>query len=170
VNPGDNAATLSQLGRGEALLATGLDYKEQPEKAKEIELAKTLNQVYKERYGGWDNFVKTFQEDPVGVLGDVSTALGVGGGAVSAAGKGAAVLGAAETGGKIANVGQKIAAAGEAINPVTLPYLVWISNGASHRTYSLPAEQAEEGFLIKTEDFTGTPDFPAQIQILVTKS
>jgi hypothetical protein len=122
VHPVDTATTLSQLARGEALLATGLDYKEQPEKAKEIELAKTLNQVYKDRYGGWDNFVKTFQEDPVGVLGDVSTVLGLGGGAVNVAGKSAAMLGAAETGGKIASVGQKVAGVGEAINPVTLPF------------------------------------------------
>jgi hypothetical protein len=58
----------------------------------------------------------------------------------------------------------------EFIAPVTLPYLVWTSNGGTHRTHCAPEERAEEGFLIRTEDLAGNPEFPPQLQILVTKA
>lgn len=53
---------------------------------------------------------------------------------------------------------------------VTLPYLVWTSDGSGHRVYSAPSEQAEYGFLIRSENAAGDPEFPPQIQLLITKA
>jgi hypothetical protein len=54
--------------------------------------------------------------------------------------------------------------------PIDLPYLVWSSDGAGHRVYSDPSEQDEFGFLIRSETESGAPEFPPQIQILITKA
>jgi hypothetical protein len=49
-------------------------------------------------------------------------------------------------------------------------YLVWPSNGATHRCYSLPEEQFPEGFAVRSKSYDGEDTFPAAVQILVTKS
>ena len=71
--------------------------------------ARALVDLYKQRYGGWENLAKTLYEDPVGVLADLST-LATGGGAalkgLGMAGKAAKVGRAAElatTAGKVAS-------------------------------------------------------------------
>lgn len=53
---------------------------------------------------------------------------------------------------------------------IDLPYLVWLSDGAGHRVYSLPSEQDEFGFMIRSEAETGDPELPPQIQILIAKA
>lgn len=54
--------------------------------------------------------------------------------------------------------------------PVEGEYLVWPSNGATHRCYSLAEEQLPEGFAVRSQSYSGDVDFPEYLQILVTKS
>jgi hypothetical protein len=49
-------------------------------------------------------------------------------------------------------------------------YLVWPSNGATHRCYSLAEEQFPEGFAVRSVAYEGGESFPERLQILVTKS
>lgn len=118
LHPVDTATMLGKLAQGEALLATGLDYSEQPEKAKSVELARSLNSMYRERYGGWDNFVKTIQTDPVGAMADISTVLTGGAGAVRATGAAAQAAGAAGAAGKLSKAGAVLSTAGQFTDPL----------------------------------------------------
>lgn len=54
--------------------------------------------------------------------------------------------------------------------PVEGEYLVWPSNGKTHRCYSLVEEQFSEGFAVRSEAYEGGDAFPERLQILVTKS
>lgn len=54
--------------------------------------------------------------------------------------------------------------------PIDGEYLVWPSNGATHRCYSLPEEQFPEGFAVRSQSYDGEDTFPSALQILVTKS
>lgn len=74
-SPIDTTKAIGNILQGEALLQSGLDYKEQPEKLAQLEQAKAVNSFYKERYGSWGKFTEALQTDPVGVLADVSTVL-----------------------------------------------------------------------------------------------
>jgi hypothetical protein len=118
LNPVDTATMLGKLAQGEALLATGLDYAEQPEKAKSIELARSLNSMYRERYGGWDNFVKTIQTDPVGAMADISTVLSGGAGALRATGAAAGAAGATGAAGKLSQAGAVLTKASQVTDPL----------------------------------------------------
>ena len=55
-------------------------------------------------------------------------------------------------------------------SPVDGEYLVWPSNGRTHRCYSLAEEQFPEGFAVRSESYEGGEGFPERLQILVTKS
>lgn len=54
--------------------------------------------------------------------------------------------------------------------PVDGDYLVWPSDGDTHRCCSKLDEQFPEGFVVRTKTFTGDETFPDNLQILVTKS
>ena len=118
-NPIDTTKAIGNILQGEALLQSGLDYKEQPEKLAQLEQAKAVNSFYKERYGSWGKFTEALQTDPVGVLADVSTVLlpvtgglraGSGLAGIASMPKTASALGAA------ANVASE---AGRLTNPLT---------------------------------------------------
>lgn len=61
-----------------------------------------LMQDMAKRWGGWDNIVNTFRDDPVGMAADASTVLDAGGGAMRALGVGGKL-------GEVGNVTQKVA-------------------------------------------------------------
>jgi hypothetical protein len=67
-----------------------------------------------ERFGGQENILKTLQNDPVGLLADLSAAFTGGGAALL---KGQSALG--RTGGLVGNVGKYAKTAGEYTNPIT---------------------------------------------------
>lgn len=118
-NPIDTTKAIGNILQGEALLQSGLDYKEQPEKLAQLEQAKAVNSFYKERYGSWGKFTEALQTDPVGVLADVSTVLlPVTGGlrAVSALAGVASMPKTASALGTAANVASE---AGRLTNPLT---------------------------------------------------
>ena len=118
LNPVDTATMIGRLAQGEALLATGLDYKEQPEKQQAVQLAKSLNSMYRDRYGGWDNFIKTVQTDPVGAMADVSTVLTLGAGGVNAAAATTRAAGATGAAGKLAQAGTALSTTGRFTDPL----------------------------------------------------
>ena len=76
-------------------------------------IADSLVELYKKRYGSVGGFQKTLATDPAGILSDISTAVTGAGGAVSAVGK----VGKLST---MANVGSKIAKTGAAIDPLNV--------------------------------------------------
>jgi hypothetical protein len=67
-----------------------------------------VGQFFKDRYGGWDNFKKTLQEDPVGVVGDLSVLLTAGGSAVE------------RLPGVIGEAGEAMRTVGEVSNPLNV--------------------------------------------------
>lgn len=76
-----------------------------------------LTTFFKDRYGSTDAILNTIQTDPVGFLGDLSTAFtGIGGG-VRLVGKTATKAGKV---GVIATAGEKAATVGKAIDPINL--------------------------------------------------
>ena len=84
-----------------------------------------LVDIYKERYGGVDKALNTLEQDPIGVLADLSTIL-TGGGAI------ASKIGTVSKLGKVAKAGEVIAQVGNKINPlsvvskVTQPLKDWL--------------------------------------------
>lgn len=68
---------------------------------------------YKERYGSVDQFLKTLEDDPVGVLADASTVLGGAGAALKGAG-------AATKATAVSNAGTRALGAAERLNPLSM--------------------------------------------------
>jgi hypothetical protein len=109
--------TLSGLGG----TLGGLIYQGLPEgvgnpetRAKQEAMYNQAKEYRGERFGGQENILKTLQNDPVGLLADLSAVLTGGGSALL---KGQSALG--RTGGLVGNVGKYAKTAGEYTNPIT---------------------------------------------------
>ncbi len=63
---------------------------------------------YKQRYGGIENLKKTFYEDPIGVLSDLSIILGGGGAALKGAGTVSKIGGLSRTGQIVSDIGKAV--------------------------------------------------------------
>ena len=80
MNPIETAKTIGQLGAGALSLGLGDDFQQRLGISDESEqLATQVGELMVERYGSLDAAKETLKNDPVGVLGDLSTVLGVGG-------------------------------------------------------------------------------------------
>ena len=80
MNPIDTAKTIGQLGAGALSLGLGDDFQQRLGISDESEeLARKVGELMVDRYGSLDAAKETVKNDPVGVLGDLSTVLGVGG-------------------------------------------------------------------------------------------
>ena len=80
MNPIETAKTIGQLGAGALSLGLGDDFQQRLGISDESEqLATRVGELMVERYGSLDAAKETLKNDPVGVLGDLSTVLGVGG-------------------------------------------------------------------------------------------
>lgn len=80
MNPIDTAKTIGQLGAGALSLGLGDDFQQRLGISDESEqLATKVGELMVERYGSLEAAKETVKNDPVGVLGDLSTVLGVGG-------------------------------------------------------------------------------------------
>lgn len=109
VNPNMEENTVAQLGR----LALGIVDSVLPGEQGNEQYAQALGQYFAQRYGGLDNIMETFYQDPVGFVDDAATVLTAGGTAATKIGKLSGV-------GKLASVGQDISRIGNAIEPLTL--------------------------------------------------
>lgn len=86
-HPIETAKTVTRLGAGELQKITSDPIKEfinqydmNPEESqKSLEMADRVNQFYKDRYGSIEGFRDAITKDPVGVMADMSIALGVAG-------------------------------------------------------------------------------------------
>lgn len=107
IHPIDTVKSLKNLGEG-VLEKTGLMSGHDEEK-----FANAFGGYFKDRYGSLQGFKHAVASDPVGVLGDLSTVLTLGGGA------------AARTPGLIGKAGEIAATVGDAANPA-----VWAAKGA----------------------------------------
>jgi hypothetical protein len=117
----------------------------------------TLVGHYKERYGSVDQFLKTLEDDPVGVLADASTVFGGAGAALKGAGAvsktaslsnaGARAAGAAETLNSLAMTGAGISKAAQSTFP-------WVARTLEKSNLRLsPAAKRELGG--KVDEITG---------------
>lgn len=109
VNPNMEENTVAQLGR----LAFGIVDSVLPGEQGNEQYAQALGQYFSERYGGLDNIMETFYNDPAGFIDDAAMILTAGGAAATKVGK----LGGLN---KVASVGQDISRIGNAIEPITL--------------------------------------------------
>jgi hypothetical protein len=76
-----------------------------------MDMANAVGGIYKDRYGSWENIKRTFAEDPVGAIGDISTILSGGGAAVSKLGKTTQL-------GPVIQAGNVMSTAGKYTNPL----------------------------------------------------
>jgi len=110
LQPQETAQAIGQLGTGLYSKAQGaLGYSQEATKKAEDEAAvNQMGQLMKERYGSVEAAKRTFAEDPVGFLADVSTPL-TGGGSL-----------AARAPGIIGKIGEAAATVGRAVDPLTI--------------------------------------------------
>lgn len=98
-----------------------------PEEAKKAgETATAIGNYYRDRYGSVENFKRSFAQDPVGVMGDVSTIFALGGGAL----KSAATLPGMAADGKLAALGRNISTISEYTDPLAVTGKLAAATGA----------------------------------------
>lgn len=107
INPNMEKNTVANLVK----LTTGIVGALMPGEQKNEEYAKQLANYYVDRYGGFDNIVNTFYNDPVGLIDDAAMVLSAGGTAATKAGK-------LSKFGKLAEVGQDISRLGNTLDPI----------------------------------------------------
>jgi len=83
--------------------------------------ADAMGGVYKEKYGSWDKIKNTLYTDPVGAAADLSTILGLGGGALKTVAGAAKVAGAPEMAANVARVIAPVETMANATNPLSMP-------------------------------------------------
>lgn len=83
-----------------------------------------------QRYGSPQNLLHTAYTDPIGLAADISSVLGVGGGAIGLAGKGAEVAGLAKTAETAGSISEGLGEASRLTNPLT-PAISGVSKLAS---------------------------------------
>ena len=130
MQPKETAQAIGQLGTGLYSKAQGaLGYSQDAKKKAEDEAAvNQMGQLMKERYGSVEAAKRTFAEDPVGFLADVSTPL-TGGGSL-----------AARAPGLLGTAGKAVTAVGKAIDPISLATQVpKVAAEATGKVLSLPA-------------------------------
>jgi hypothetical protein len=130
MQPKETAQALGQIGTGLYSKARGaLGYTQAPEeKAKDEAAVNQMGQLFKERYGSVEAAKRTFAEDPVGFLADVSTPL-TGGGSL-----------AARAPGVVGTLGKATAAVGSAVDPLTtLVKAPQVAAKAISTTINMPA-------------------------------
>jgi len=110
MQPKETAQALGQIGTGLYSKARGaLGYEQKAEeKARDEAAVNQMGQLLKERYGTIEAAKRTFAEDPVGFLADVSTPL-TGGGSLAARAPG--ILG---------KIGEATATVGRAVDPLSI--------------------------------------------------
>ena len=101
-SPLDTIEGISRIAAGGMEKLTGSDVRE-----KDVAAFDNMTKMFKDRYGGVDNMLKTLEEDPIGVLADLSGVLTAGGSVITGVGR----LGSVAS--KMAKVGEVgVAAAG----------------------------------------------------------
>lgn len=126
-------------------LAAGAVEKAIPGRQAEEATFDSLVDFYKNRYGSFDKFLSSVEEDPVGVLADASIVLSAGGGLVSKLGTISKLSG-------VSRVGAATGAAGQAINPLRA---VGALSGLAKSTFPKIAQSLEKSNLRLTKTKEG---------------
>lgn len=114
-NPKQTVQALQNVGSGYAQkLAAGDSPYAVYANEDNVKLADQVTDLYKDRYGGWDNIKRTIQEDPVGALADASGLLTLGTGSAAAAANMTA-----RVANPVGRVGMMAAKTGRGLNTVT---------------------------------------------------
>lgn len=113
-SPVQTAKAIGNLGLGIAESAI-------PGEQGEEKYARALVDMYKKRYGGWDNFTKSLYEDPVGVLADVATVAGGTGGAAKGLSMAADALKLGKTASVLSDVGEVASTVAGVTDPFRIP-------------------------------------------------
>lgn len=123
----EGLARLLQAGMRSITPESLVEYMFDPKEAEKAgETAVAVGEYFKDRYGSFENFKKSFAQDPVGVMGDISTVLALGGGAV----KMAANLPGLGPDGKVAALGRNISTISEYTDPLALTGKMAAATGA----------------------------------------
>ena len=109
LHPIDTANSLLSLGKGLYQLTTP---GEQPDEA----TAKAVGQYFSNRYGGVENFKRSFASDPMGVLADASIVIG---GGAALTGKTASLSGKGAAAAAIVRGASNVAKIADALDPVS---------------------------------------------------
>ena len=125
-HPIDTITGLAKLGIGLVASKNPHTAEEFPESAA---VANAFGQMYKDRYGSWDDVKRTAYEDPVGFAGDASMVLGAAGAAASKLG-GMNALG---------TIGRAAEATAGAINPISGPVKALGAAGVGNAAGTLAA-------------------------------
>ena len=103
----------SRVSRGMAPLPTDEKGVIQAAETPEIKVANAVGSYFEDRYGSLENAKESFVEDPAGVLADLATVISGGGAAIRGAGQASKIN-------KIADIGNTITKAGQALEPVNV--------------------------------------------------
>lgn len=142
-HPFQTATVLGQLLAGGAEKAMG----------QETERTKMFNAAaegFKQRYGGYENFMKTVEKDPVGTLGDISALISLGAGGAAKVAKLGGLEGAAgvlsdvgKMGAAIDPAGMVSSAIGKATHAALTPMASGMYRSAVKMSKTLPIEVRE---------------------------
>jgi len=113
LNPID---TLKNVGS----IAVGGAQKLIPGEQKQEQNFDALTNFFKERYGSLDAVKETLYSDPIGVVGDLSSILGVGGGVLKLAGKAGKIAGVGEGASTASKIGNAASVVGKNIDPLNI--------------------------------------------------
>lgn len=110
LHPSETAEAMGKIGTGIYSKAKGALGVEQPaaQKAQDESAINAVVDFYKDRYGNLNNVKRAIAEDPVGVLADASSVLGVGGFALG------------RIPGAIGTMGEAVSTAGKLTDPVNI--------------------------------------------------
>jgi len=133
-SPLETGAAIGSLGKGLYSKTKGLFTEQDPvEKAKAEAVVNALGADYAKRFGSWQGFKEGLARDPVGMLGDISAPLTLGGGA------------AARVPGVIGKAGKAASTAGKYIDPFTPVVLAGRQALAATRAIPVMAGTASSG-------------------------
>lgn len=166
-SPIQTAKSLYGLGEGLVSKAAGLFVEQDPEeKAKAEAVVNALGGDYAKRFGSWRGFKQAVARDPVGMVGDISAPLTLGGGAAV---RGAGIIGkagkAASTAGIIEKAGKAASTVGKYIDPFTPVVLAGrqaiaatrgftsLSGAASSGTSAAAMNKAYQSGMLRQPDF-----------------
>jgi len=103
----------SRMSRGLPQLQKNKDGNFELPQTEEMKVANSVGAYFEDRYGSLENAKESFVEDPAGVLADLATVITGGGAAIRGAGQASKIN-------KIADIGNTVTKAGQALEPINV--------------------------------------------------
>lgn len=131
-----------------------------------VQYADALGQVYKEKYGGWDNFLQTLYHDPAGVAADLSAVASLGGGMLRGGAIAANAANMSGTASTLSNAANVAKTASRIADPVQLSLRgagTVARAGAKAIDKAVPAERIYESALKPSNAASNRNRIPGQV-------